>query len=160
MSFSAPWRLFRRMQHTTLAAAILIYAVAVIQAWRVLPGDVALKAQRTLLFPGAFLVLSFAGALLVRPLRSALSRHLWISFRTGFGQSVISVLVGVGVLVLVAGFVFWQIGAATHGGRYPGGAFSGYAAGIGLLAAQTLLSRAMQRDPALRADLEADGRRC
>ena len=156
MGFSRPWRLFRRMQNTIVIVAALIYAVAVIQAWRVLPGADALKAQRTLIFPGFFLVISFAGALLVRPFRGALSRHLWISFKTGFGQSVISVLVGVGVLILVAGFVFWQVHAAAHGGRYPGGAFSGYAAGIGLLAAQAILSRGMERDPAVRADIEVD----
>ncbi len=142
------------MQDSVLAVAVLIYAAAVIHAWNVLPGGGQLKALRTLIFPGGFLVLSLAGALLARPLRAALSRHLWISYRTGFGQSVISVLVGLSVIAAVAGFIFWQIYTGAHGGRYPGGSFSGYAAGIGLLLAQTILVRRMERDPTLRRQIE------
>jgi hypothetical protein len=91
-----------------------------------------------------------------RPVRNALIRHLWTSYRTGFGQSVISVLAGVGVLIALAGFIFWQIHDATRGGRYPGGAFSGYAAGIGLLIAQAVLLRRIERDPELRWRIEAE----
>ena len=87
-------------------------------------------------------------------LRQALMRHLWISYRTGFGQSVISVLGGVSVLLVLAGFVFWQINDAAHGGRYPGGAFSGYAAGIGLLLAESILVRRIEDDPVLRRQIE------
>jgi hypothetical protein len=146
--------MFARMQNSVVVAATLIYAGAVVRAWQVLPGGADLKLQRTAVFPGLFLALSFAGALALPPVRSALTRHLWISYRTGFGQSVISVLVGMGVLVAVAGFIFWQIHTGAHGGRYPGGAFSGYAAGIGLLLAQTILVRRMERDPVFRARIE------
>lgn len=142
------------MQDTILTVAGLVYAFAVIQAWRLLPGGGRLKFERTVLLPGIFLALSLAAALLAPILRQALTRHLWISYRTGFGQSVISVLGGVGVLLALAGFVFWQINDAAHGGRYPGGAFSGYAAGIGLLVAQSILVRRIEGDPILRRQIE------
>ncbi|MEO8812345.1 MAG: hypothetical protein ABI376_05475 [Caulobacteraceae bacterium] len=156
MRIGAPWRLFRRMQDSLAVAAVLIYAGCVLNAWRVLPGGEPMKLQRTLLFPGLFLALSLAAPLLIAPLGRGLSRHLWVSFRTGFGQSVISVLGGVVVLVALAGLILWQTHAAAHGGRYPGGAFSGYAAGIGLLIAQTILVRRLERDPALTAKIEED----
>ena len=142
------------MQDTILIVAGLVYTFAVIQAWRLLPGGVHLKFERTALLPGLFLALSLLAALMVPILRRALTRHLWISYRTGFGQSVISVLGGVGVLIALAGFVFWQIQDAAHGGRYPGGAFSGYAAGIGLLVAESILVRRIEGDPVLRRQIE------
>ncbi len=114
----------------------------------------ALKLARTAIFPGMFLVASVTIVLGVPGLRHALLRHLWTSYRTGFGQSVISVLSGVGVLIGLAGFIFWQIHDATHGGRYPGGAFSGYGAGIGLLIAQAVLLRRIEHDPELRRRIE------
>ena len=70
---------------------------------------------------------------------------------------VISVLAGVGVLFVLAGFIFWQIHDAAHGGRYPGGAFSGYGAGIGLLIAQAVLLRRIEEDPELRRRIEEQG---
>ncbi len=143
------------MQDTVLAVASLVYSGAVLQAWRVLPGPGHLKLERTTLFPGAFLALSLSAALLAPPLRDALMRHLWISYRTGFGQTVISVLGGVGVLLAMAAFIFWQIHDGTHGGRYPGGAFSGYAAGIGLLIAESVLVRRIESDPVLRQRIES-----
>jgi hypothetical protein len=154
MAQKATWRLFRRMQDCAAAAASLIYAVAVINAWRLLPGADAMKLQRTLLFPALFLLASFAALLLIPALRAMLSRHLWVSFLTGFGQSVISVLAGVGVLGAAAALIFWQTWSAAHGGRYPAGAFSGYGAGVGLLLAQTVLVRRLERDPSLRPQIE------
>ncbi|HEY5107874.1 MAG TPA: hypothetical protein VII73_14080 [Caulobacteraceae bacterium] len=154
MSFSEPWRMFRRMQASVVAAAALIYAAAVVNAWRVLPGGDALKLQRTALFPALYFALSLVGVLTIAPVRNAVLKHLWISFRTGYGQSVISVLVGVGVLAAAGGFIVWQTQAAAHGGRYPAGAFAGYGAGIGLLLAQAFLVRRIERDPALRRQIE------
>jgi hypothetical protein len=144
------------MQDTVLAVAGLVYSGAVIEAWEVLPGPARLKFERTALFPGGFLALSLCAALLAPPVRQALTRHLWISYRTGFGQSVISVLGGVGVLLGAAVFIFWQIQEGAHGGRYPGGAFSGYAAGIGLLVAESILVRRIESDPILRQRIEVD----
>jgi CBS domain containing-hemolysin-like protein len=142
------------MQGACLSTASLIYAAAVIQAWSVLPGSPALKLQRTALFPGLFLGLTLLLALTAPPVRRYLVKHLWLSYRTGFGQTVISVLAGIGVLLAVAGFIFWTVYVGAHGGKYPGSAFSGYAAGIGLLMAQTLLVRGIERDPVLRAQIE------
>jgi CBS domain containing-hemolysin-like protein len=142
------------MQGACLSTALLIYAAAVIQAWSVLPGPSALKLQRTALFPGIFLALTLVLALAAPPVRRYLVKHLWLSYRTGFGQTVISVLAGIGVLIAVAGFIFWTIEIGAHGGKYPGSAFSGYAAGIGLLFAQTLLVRRIERDPVLRVQIE------
>ncbi|HEX6860663.1 MAG TPA: hypothetical protein VF138_10750 [Caulobacteraceae bacterium] len=154
MAHVASWRNFRRMQASTLAAASLIYAGAVIYAWRTLPGADALKLQRTILFPAVFLLLSWLLPLLIPAARRWLTRHVWMSYRTGFGQSVVSVLTGIGVLAAAAGFIYWQVAAVAHGGRYPAGVFSGYAAGIGILMAQLLLVRRMERDPALRPLIE------
>ncbi len=156
MNPGLPWKTFRRMQDSVAAAAALIYAAAVVHAWRVLPGTDSLKIQRTLLFPGLSLAFAFIAVLAVPPLRAAISRHLLVSYRTGFGQSVISVVAGVGVIVLAAGLIFWQIGAVAHGGRYPAGVFSGYAAGIGLLVAQTLIVRRLEKDPALEREIEGE----
>ena len=142
------------MQGACLSTAALIYAAAVIQAWSVLPGSPMLKLQRTALFPGVFLGLSFLLAIAAPPVRRYLVKHLWLSYRTGFGQTVISVLSGIGVLLVVAGFIFWSIHVGAHGGKYPGSAFSGYAAGIGLLCAQTLLVRGIERDPVLKTQIE------
>ncbi|MGH7009836.1 MAG: hypothetical protein ACREEX_03270 [Caulobacteraceae bacterium] len=154
MKLCLSWRLFRRMQDSILAVAVLIYAAAVIHGWRVLPGAGALKADLTLLFPGIFLALSALFVLFVPVLRRALTKHLWISYRTGFGQSVISVLSGIAIIAALAGFIFWQEWTGSHGGRYPGGVFSGYAAGIGLLIAEAILVRRLERDPTLRLQIE------
>jgi hypothetical protein len=157
MAMATSWRLFRRMQHTLLAVAALTYLGAALEAWRVPNAGETLKLARTAVFPGMFLVVSVTLVLWVPSLRHALLRHLWTSYRTGFGQSVISVLAGVGVLIGLAGFIFWQIHQATHGGRYPGGAFSGFGAGIGLLIAQIILLRSIETDPELRRRIEEEG---
>ncbi|HEY2179793.1 MAG TPA: hypothetical protein VGH15_14570 [Caulobacteraceae bacterium] len=157
MALNYSWRMFRRMQHTILAVAALTYAGATLEAWRLPGAGEMLKIARTAIFPGAFLALSFVAVLFVPLLRNAVVRHLWTSYRTGFGQSVISVLAGVGVLIALAGFILWQIHVAAHGGRYPGGAFSGYAAGIGLLIAQAVLVRRIEHDPSLRRWIEEEG---
>ncbi|MFI4977047.1 MAG: hypothetical protein ACHP84_21145 [Caulobacterales bacterium] len=157
MTVSHPWRMFRRMQYSTFALGALIYSGAVAHAWQVLPGSQRLKLESTIEFPAIYFVLSLAIPLAVPPLRRLLSAHIWISFRTGFGQSVVSVLAVVLVLGAAAGFIFYQSADAAHGGRYPAGVFSGYAAGVGLLLAQALLVRSIERDPTLRARIEEAG---
>jgi hypothetical protein len=42
----------------------------------------------------------------------------------------------------------------AHGGRYPAGVFSGYAAGIGILLVQAILARDLERDPDVRRRIE------
>jgi len=92
--------------------------------------------------------------LLVGRLRRGLARYVWMSFNAGFGQSVGSVIIGIGLLAGAALFMYWQIGSAANGGRYPAGVFSGYAAGIGILAAQALLVRVLERHPEVRRAIE------
>lgn len=138
------------MQDVAVGAASLIYAGAVVNAFKVLPGGVELIAQRTLLWPGLFLALSFLVPLLTPPVKRGLARYVWMSFRAGFGQTPFSVLTGVGLLAAAALFIYWQVGAVAHGGRYPAGVFSGYAAGIGILGAQAVLVRVLEQLPDIR----------
>ena len=139
------WKRPRRLSHRLAGAARRPCALG----W----------SQRTLLFPGLSLAFAFVAVLAVPILRAAISRHLLNSYRTGFGQSVISVLAGVGVIVIAAGFIFWQVAAVAHGGRYPAGVFSGYAAGIGLLIAQTMIVRQPgKNNPALEREIVSRAR--
>jgi len=154
MTFIRAWRDFRRMQDVAVGAAALIYAGAVINAFQVLPGGAALIAQRTLVWPGMFLFLSLVLPLLIPPLKKVLARYVWLSFQAGFGQTPISVLTGVGLLAAAALFIYWQVWAVGHGGRYPAGVFSGYAAGIGILGAQAILVRALETVPEVRTQIE------
>ena len=147
--------MFRRMQASVLAVGLLVYAGAALDAWQAPPSGGALKWRLTVIYPGAYLVLTLVGALTIPAVRGALRRHLWISYRAGFGQSVISVLVGLGLLVAVAGLVVFQAHAVARGGASPGGAFSGFGAGIGLLIAQVLQVRALEADPQVRGEIGA-----
>lgn len=142
------------MQDVAVGAASLIYAGAVINAFQVLPGGSGLIAQRTLIWPGVFLFLSLVLPLIIPPLKRLLVRYVWLSFQAGFGQTPISVLTGVGLLAAAALFIYWQVWAVGHGGRYPAGVFSGYAAGIGILAAQAVLVRALETVAEVRKQIE------
>ena len=155
MTPKASWRIFRRMQDSVLAVGLLVYAAAALDAWRVLPGDGAFKARLALLFPGAYLVATLAAAVALPAARKGLKRHLWISYGTGFGQSAISVVSGLGLLVAVAGLIVWQVHHLAAGGTSPGGAFSGFGAGLGLLLAQSILVRALEREPDVRSVIES-----
>ncbi len=154
MTFIRAWRDFRRMQDVAVGAAALIYAGAVVNAFQVLPGGADLIAQRTLIWPGMFLFVSLAVPLVVPALKRLLARYVWLSFQAGFGQTPLSVLTGVGLLAAAALFIYWQVWAVGHGGRYPAGVFSGYAAGIGILAAQAILVRALETVPEVRKQIE------
>jgi hypothetical protein len=150
MRFVPSWRIFRRMQLSAAVAACLIYAAAAVYAWSVLPGPDQLKLQRIVLFPALFALVSLVLPLSLRPVRLWLSLHVWRSYRWGFGQTPVSVLSGLGVLAALAAFIYWQTHQAARGvGLYPGGVFSGYAAGIGILLAQLMLGRRLERDPAM-----------
>jgi hypothetical protein len=148
------WRIFRRMQNTAIAVAALIYFAAALQAWGLAEPTAAVKLVRIGLSPALCLIATCLAAVGVPALRAMVLRHLWLSYRTGFGQSVTSVLAGVGVLIALAGLIFWQTAQAARGGAFPGGAFAGYAAGIGWLLAQRLLLARIEADPTLRAQIE------
>ena len=154
MAYTPAWRNFKRTQDLTVATAALIYAGAVLHAFDRLPGDVMLIVQRTLVWPGLFLSLSLGLPLAVGIVRRPLTRYVWMSFRAGFGQTVGSILGGVALLGGAAAFMYWQISTASQGGRYPAGVFSGYAAGIGILAAQAALVRVLEKHPEVRKEIE------
>lgn len=154
MTHKRAWRNFKRMQDMTVASALLIYAGAVLHAFDRLPGGTYLISQRTLVWPGVFLLLSLGLPLAVGAFRRALARYVWMSFQAGFGQTAGSVLTGVGLLGGAALFMYWQIAGAVDGGRYPAGVFAGYAAGIGILGAQAALVRLLERHPDVRRQIE------
>jgi hypothetical protein len=154
MAFTRAWRDFKRMQDVAVAASALIYAGAVVNAFAVLPGGPRLAVQFTLLWPAGFMFLSMAVPLLVGPTRRLLARYVWLSFQAGFGQTAVSVMSGVGLLAGAALFIYWQVSVATHGGGYPAGVFSGYAAGIGILVAQAILVRMLEKTPEVRKVIE------
>jgi hypothetical protein len=154
MAQTRAWRAFRRTEDSACLFASLIYAGAALHGWSVLPGDGRLKMLVMVAAPGAFLAFCVVIPLVVAPLRRLLSRFVWLSFTSGFGQTPVSILSGLGVLVFAAGFIFAQIHGVAHGGRYPAGVFSGYAAGIGVLFAQAVLIRGLERDPDVRPRIE------
>ena len=154
MAQGLAWRRFRRMQRSTCAVAALIYAGAAIQGFRVLPGPQVLKTSLILMIPGVFALVCFVAPLQAPPLRRLLERYVWMSFQARFGQTLASILMGFGLLVFAAGFIYFQIAGVAHGGRYPAGVFSGYGAGIGILFAQALATSRIERDPEVRAVIE------
>ncbi|HKP78415.1 MAG TPA: hypothetical protein VJU34_04765 [Phenylobacterium sp.] len=154
MPHTPAWRNFKRTQDLTVATAGLIYAGAVVHAFDRLPGGAELIAQRTLIWPAVFLSLSLSLPLVIGAVRRPLARYVWMSFQAGFGQNLRSILYGVALLGGAAGLIYWQISNAANGGRYPAGVFSGYAAGIGILAAQAALVRVLERHPEVRKQIE------
>lgn len=143
----AAWRVFRQMQTSLLAAGLLLYAAAALDAWQVLPLGMALKLRLTLVFPAALMAMTLAATLALPALRRGLRRHLWLSFKTGFGQTLISVIVGLGLVIAGAALIVWQVHHVVSGGTYPSGAFSGFGAGLGVLLAQAILVRGLENKP-------------
>src|ERR1700760_2793986 len=154
MAFTPAWRNFKRMQDLTVAAASLIYAAAVLNALDRLPGDVAAILRFTLLWPAAYLGFSLAIPLLVAPLKRWLAKYVWMSFKAGFGQTPGSVVVGMALLIGAGLLIYRQIGRAVQTGVVGVDLFSCYAAGIGILAAQAVLVRVLEKDPEVRAKIE------
>jgi hypothetical protein len=144
------WRNFRRMQGSACVFILLLYAAAALRAWTVLQGPADLKRAVILIFPAFFAMLALWTPLAVAPLRRRLKRYVWLTFAAGFGQSVGSVVIGLGVLAAGAGFLFLEIARAAHGGRWPAGAFSALGAGAGVLMAQAVLTTWLEREPKVR----------
>src|SRR5215469_3395253 len=119
MGVSPSWRMFRRMQYSAFATGALIYAAAGVHAWRVLPGRPVHKLEQMVLWPGVLFLFTLVAPLAAPPLRRALKTHIWISFRTGFGQSVISVLAVVLVLATAAAFIYFDTAGALRRGGFP-----------------------------------------
>ena len=148
------WRNFKRMQLSASLFGALIYALAVVHAYEVLPGEPRLKIFVFILAPASFFSMTLAAVFLAGPIRRWLKRYVWMTFAAGFGQTPLSVVVGLGILALAAGAIFYQIATHEEGGLYPAGIFSAYAAGVALLVAQTALCRALERDPDVRRLIE------
>jgi hypothetical protein len=138
MAPSSAWKKFRRMQTSLALAAILAYAACALEAWR-LPH--APNLPRTAVFSAGFFVATLATSLWVPVLRTAIEGHLMTSYRTGFGQGLVSVAVSLTIILAAATFLLWRI----HGSGDPAPAFSAFAAGIGLLVAQAALVRRLER---------------
>lgn len=153
MVFTPAWRNFKRMQDLTVVAACLIYTGAVLHAFRTLPSPNSLVAQGTLLWPAPFLILSLLVPLAIPALRRGLTKYVWMSFKAGFGQTASSVLIGIGLLVGAAAFVYSQLAANDAELKFAG-VFAAYAAGIGILAAQAMLVRSLERRPDVREVIE------
>lgn len=157
MAFTPAWRNFKRMQDLTVAAAGLIYAAAVVDAMSRLPGQPGSIARWTLLWPAAYLGFSLAIPLLVPPVKRWLARYVWMSFRAGFGQTPVSVVVGVGLLLGAGLFIWAEVGRAARSGLTGADVFSAYASGIGILAAQAILVRFLEATPEVRAQIVERG---
>ena len=155
MTHTEAWRRFKRMQGAACLFALLAYAAAALHAWRLLPGAVRLKTAVILVFPVVYFLAAFVLPLQIRPARRALKRYVWMSFGAGFGQTPVSVLGGLGLIAVVAALIFLQVAGVARGGRYPAGIFSAYGAGVGVLFAQALLVKALEREPKVRAIIEA-----
>ena len=87
-------------------------------------------------------------------MKRRLARYVWMSFQAGFGQTPGSIVSGVALLLGAGLFIYWQVGEAARAGRVGANVFSAYAAGIGILAAQAVLVRALERLPDVRALIE------
>ena len=155
MAFTSAWRNFKRMQDLTVAAAALIYAGAVIHAYTRLAGDIGMVVRSTLLWPVMYFAFALAIPLAVPLLKRWMARYVWMSFQAGFGQTAGSILTG-SLLMLGAGvFIYRQADQASSTGQGGANVFVAYAAGIGILAAQAVLARALERLPEVKAKIEA-----
>ncbi|MFL5296578.1 MAG: hypothetical protein ACJ798_09390 [Phenylobacterium sp.] len=157
MAFIPAWRNFKRMQDLTVAAASLIYAAAVVNAVGRLPGGEAMVLRWTLLWPAAFLGFSLGIPLLIAPLKRWLAKYVWLSFQAGFGQTPGSVVVGIGLLLGAGLFIWRQVSHAAATGQVGVNVFACYAAGIGILAAQAILVRALEQTPDVREQIVEKG---
>jgi hypothetical protein len=153
MAYTPAWRNFKRMQDMTVAAASLIYAAAALDAVGRLPGGPAMAMQWVAMWPAAYLLASFAVPLAIPPVKRWLARWVWMSFQAGFGQTAASVVTGVSLLLGAGLFAWWQVGVAAARGQVGANVFSAFAAGIGILAAQAVLVRALERLPDVRAKI-------
>ena len=149
------WRDFKRMQAAAPAFAVLVYAAAVLHAWSVIPVGDAAKRAFLLVFPAVFGSAVLVVALQMQIVRRRLKRYVWLTFASGFGQSPVSVLTGLGVLAVAAALIYRRIHIAAAGGPLPAGPFSALGAGIGVLLAQLLLVSALEREPKIREIIEA-----
>ncbi len=151
MSFSSAWRNFRRMEDLTVLGGALLYGAAMISALerRLGPG----LSQAMIVWPFVHFLVAFIAPTRWPALRRLLTRYVWLSFRAGFGQTVASVIGGAVLMSGAAYAVFRQVGIAPDVVSLAP-TFCALAAGIGVLGAQALLARVLERAPEVRAVIE------
>ena len=157
MAYTRAWRNFKRMQDVTVASACLIYAAGAINALQRLPVGTAAAARWTFLWPVAYLIPSLLLPLMIPPVRRWLKKYVWMSFQAGFGQTPGSVVVGTALLLGAGLFIWEEVGRAVRAGQLGANVFSAYAAGIGILAAQAVLVRALEKAPEVQARIVERG---
>lgn len=153
MAYTRAWRNFKRMQDLTVVIASLIYAGAVAHAVGRLPGGLDKVLRWTLVWPALYLMAALVLPLAIAPVKRWLAKYVWMSFQAGFGQTPGSVVTGLVLLLGAAMFIYWQIASVAATGTYRANVFAAYAAGIGILAAQAILVRALERLPDVRAKI-------
>jgi hypothetical protein len=153
-SYTRAWRNFKRMQDLTVAIASLIYSGAAVHAIGRLPGSMDMVLRWILVWPALYLLAALVAPLAIPPVRRWLTKYVWMSFQAGFGQTPGSIVTGLLLLMGAAMFIYWQIASVAATGTYRANVFSAYAAGIGILAAQAVLVRALERAPEVRKLIE------
>lgn len=139
IAFTPAWRNFKRMQDLTVVASCLIYAAARLPLAR----EVFLRWM--VIYPAGYLILSLLIPLAIPPVKRWLGRYVWMSFQAGFGQTAVSILTGVVLLLAAGGFIYWQVAQAAARGLLGANVFCAYASGIGILAAQARLVRSLEQ---------------
>jgi hypothetical protein len=154
MVFVRAWVNFKRMEDVTAAAGTLIYAAAAVRGFQELPGGAAVIARWTVIWPVIWLLFTLGASLLIPAFRRGLTRYVWMSFRARFGQTPTSVVMSIALLMGAALLIYREMAQIEATGRYATSVFSAYAAGVGLLIAQAVLVRALERRPEIRAVIE------
>ncbi len=154
MSHTRAWRNFRRLEDGVAVFAGLALAGAGIRVWETSPLAQSFKLIAVVAAPVLFVALAILVPISVPAVRKALTGYVWKSFTSGFGQSARSVLSGFLLPAAAAGLMLAQIHNAQHGGPFPASILAAYGAGVGILVAQAILVRALERDPVIRAQIE------
>jgi hypothetical protein len=153
MALIRRWRNFKQMHDLVAVAAGLIFASGALRAFERGADEPLALAEATLVWPAVNLAAALALPLRIQFLRRLLARYVWMSFVAGFGQTVVSVIVGAGLMIGAAMIIHREVATATDAlSMAP--IFCAYASGIGILAAQALLARALERRPEVRALIE------
>ena len=155
MGHTRAWRNFRRLEDGVTLFAALVFAGADLWLWRVRPAAPSFKLVHVVAGPVLFLALAVFFPLYIPSIRASLQGYVWRSFIAGFGQTPRSVLAGFSLPAAGAVLVLAQIMSFEHGGQYPAAVFAAYAAGVGILLAQSILVRELERDPTIRPQIEA-----
>ena len=154
MSHTHAWRNFRRLQDGVALFAALALAGSGLRVWETAPAAQSFKLIAVVAAPTLFVALAILVPLSAPTMRKALTGYVWKSFTSGFGQTARSVLSGFFLPAAAAGLMLAQIYNAGHGGPFPASILAAYGAGVGILVAQAILVRVLERDPFIRPQIE------